>query len=206
MIDVLIIDKIGGNVGSVYKTLKRLKANVICGSSEEEIRQAKRIIMPGVGHFENAINKLKEAHIIDVLYDKVIIKKNPVLGICLGMQLMTEHSEEGDVDGLGWFPSVNVKRFHFHENKKYKVPHIGWNTIESSVDCALLNGITERDFFYFVHSYYVKCANNDVSIAVTNYEQSFTSVIAKDNIFGVQFHPEKSYDAGDKLLINFLNL
>ena len=200
---VVIVDSIGGNVGSVYRTVNRLKFPAVCSSDVNGILQASHIIMPGVGHFGHAMKRLKENNLIDTLNESVLIKKIPVLGICLGMQLMSRFSEEGNAEGLGWF-DAEVLRFQFNDKKVFKTPHVGWNSIESNNKSVLLNGLDTEDQFYFVHSYYVKCKFKEDVLATSHYEQTFTSVIQKDNMLGVQFHPEKSYDAGDLLLRNFL--
>lgn len=200
---VVIIDSIGGNVGSVYRTVNRLKFPAVCSSDVDDILQASHIIMPGVGHFGHAMKRLKENNLIDTLNESVLIKKIPVLGICLGMQLMGRFSEEGNAEGLGWF-DAEVLRFQFNDKKVFKTPHVGWNSIESNKKSVLLNGLDTEDQFYFVHSYYVKCKFKEDVLATSHYEQTFTSVIQKDNMLGVQFHPEKSYDAGDLFLRNFL--
>ena len=200
---VVIVDSIGGNVGSVYRTVNRLKFPAVCSSDVNGILQASHIIMPGVGHFGHAMKRLKKNNLIDTLNESVLVKKIPVLGICLGMQLMGRFSEEGNAEGLGWF-DAEVLRFQFNDKKVFKTPHVGWNSIESNNKSVLLNGLDTEDQFYFVHSYYVKCKFKEDVLATSHYEQTFTSVIQKDNMLGVQFHPEKSYDAGDLLLRNFL--
>ena len=200
---VVIIDSIGGNVGSVYRTVNRLKFPAVCSSDVDDILQASHIIMPGVGHFGHAMKRLKENNLIDTLNESVLIKKIPVLGICLGMQLMGRFSEEGNAEGLGWF-DAEVLRFQFNDKKVFKTPHVGWNSIESNKKSVFLNGLNTEDQFYFVHSYYVKCKFKEDVLATSHYEQTFTSVIQKENMLGVQFHPEKSFDAGDFLLRNFL--
>lgn len=200
---VVIVDSIGGNVGSVYRTVNRLKFPAVCSSDVNGILQASHIIMPGVGHFGHAMKRLKKNNLIDTLNESVLVKKIPVLGICLGMQLMSRFSEEGNAEGLGWF-DAEVLRFQFNDKKVFKTPHVGWNSIESNNKSVLLNGLDTEDQFYFVHSYYVKCKFKEDVLATSHYEQTFTSVIQKDNMLGVQFHPEKSYDAGDLLLRNFL--
>ena len=200
---VVIIDSIGGNVGSVYRTVNRLKFPAVCSSDVDDILQASHIIMPGVGHFGHAMKRLKENNLIDTLNESVLIKKIPVLGICLGMQLMGRFSEEGNAEGLGWF-DAEVLRFQFNDKKVFKTPHVGWNSIESNKKSVFFNGLNTEDQFYFVHSYYVKCKFKEDVLATSHYEQTFTSVIQKENMLGVQFHPEKSFDAGDFLLRNFL--
>jgi len=206
MKEVLIIDQIGGNIGSIYKTLSRLKIKVRCSSEPKDIIQAERIIMPGVGHFGHAIQQINNLRFKEQLQESVLLKKTPILGICLGMQLLCNFSEEGNVKGLEWI-DAEVKRFNFSDTFLYKIPHIGWNTIEPlQKDHPLFHGIDSSKYFYFVHSYFVHCHNPENCLAETEYEQRFASVIQKDNIFGVQFHPEKSYEAGDKLLMNFVNI
>jgi len=206
MKEVLIIDQIGGNIGSIYKTLSRLKINVRCSSEAKEILQAERIIMPGLGHFGNAIQRINTLHFKEQLQEAVLIRKTPILGICLGIQMFCNFSEEGNVKGLEWI-DAEVKRFNFSDTFHHKIPHIGWNTIEPlQKDHPLFYGVYTLEYFYFVHSYYVQCNYPQNCLAETEYEHKFASVIQKENIFGVQFHPEKSYGAGEKLLMNFINL
>ncbi len=206
MKEVLIIDQIGGNTGSLAKTFKRLKINVKYSSDSTDILHADHIVIPGVGHFANAMQRISDLNLIEPLQEAVIFKKIPVLGICLGMQLICRYSEEGNANGLGWI-DAEVKHFNFNDSLNYKRPHIGWNTLNFlQKNHPFLKGIETTEYFYFVHSYFVHCHNPENCLAETEYEQRFASVIQKDNIFGVQFHPEKSYEAGDKLLMNFVNI
>lgn len=193
---IAVIKYNAGNVHSVMNALKRLDAKAILTDDEREIRSADRVIFPGVGEASSAMAYLKEKGLDSIL----TTLKQPFLGICLGMQLMTSHSEEGDVDLLSIFPDDEVVRFP--DNRGYKVPHIGWNTIKS-LDDRLFYGIDDDSYVYFVHSYYVP--RSSLSIALTEYDDTlFSSAISKDNYFGVQFHPEKSGDVGERILKNFL--
>jgi imidazole glycerol-phosphate synthase subunit HisH len=193
-----------GNIHSVYKKLNRICSPVV-SSNPNEIISADKIILPGVGHFAKAMNNIVSLGILEALSESVLIKKKPILGICLGMQLFANSSEEGNVAGLGWI-DADVIRFKIDNQLKYKIPHVGWNTINIKKQNPLMLDIDEKHEFYFVHSYHFKC-NNEIDILNTsNYECDFTSAIAKDNIFGVQYHPEKSQDAGDLVLKNFIRL
>jgi glutamine amidotransferase len=202
---ITIIDYGMGNLKSVKRKMDRIGVKSIISSDPEEIKKSDRIILPGVGHFARAVSEIKKRGLWDLLTEQVLMEKKLVLGICLGMQLMAKHSEEGDAEGFGWI-DANVIRFKVSDITKYKVPHMGWNTIMPVRDSSLFEKITLDSEFYFVHSYHVKCNNPDDILAETNYDFSFTSVFQTENIFGVQFHPEKSHDAGEMLLRNFVNL
>lgn len=192
--DIVIIDYGAGNIQSIKFAIKRLGYDAVLSSNAEEIKQADRVIFPGVGEAGSAMKMLKNTGL-----DKVIPElKQPVLGICLGMQLMCRHSEEGNTEGLGIF-HADVVKFR----NRLKVPQIGWNRIYD-LKSNLFEGIKEQEFVYLVHSYYVpECAE---TIASTEYGVEYTTAIQKDNFYGVQFHPEKSSDAGEKILENFLKL
>ncbi|MCD6596085.1 MAG: imidazole glycerol phosphate synthase subunit HisH [Bacteroidales bacterium] len=190
---IVIIDYGAGNIQSLRFALKRLGYKPELSSNPEKIRHADRVIFPGVGEASSAMNKLKNSGLDEL----IPTLKQPVLGICLGMQLMCESSEEGDTKGLGIF-SVRVRKF---ENKHKKVPQIGWNEI-IDLKTGLFKGVRENEFMYFVHSYYVP--DNRWSIAKTNYGINYASSIQKDNFTGCQFHPEKSSLPGEKILNNFL--
>lgn len=190
---IVIIDYGAGNIQSIKFAIKRLGFDAVLSSDALEIKAADRVIFPGVGEAGSAMKMLKSTGL-----DKVIPElKQPVLGICLGMQLMCRHSEEGDTEGLGIF-HADVVKF----KTQLKVPQIGWNRI-FNLKSDLFEGIKEQEFVYLVHSYYVpEC---DETIASTEYGVEYTTAIQKDNFFGVQFHPEKSSDAGEKILENFLS-
>ena len=148
---------------------------------------------------------LKKMGLWDALNQTVLEKKTPILGICLGMQLMAKHSEEGNNEGLGWF-DAEVKHFDIKEKQQYKVPHTGWNTLKKIKPNVLTEEINKNDEFYFVHSYYLQCNNENDILTRTKYENQFVSGIQKENIYGVQFHPEKSHDVGERLLRNFIGI
>ena len=162
------------------------------------------MILPGVGHFANGMKKLRELELIDVLDEKVLSQKTPILGICLGMQLFCKFSEEGNIEGLKWFDADTVR---FKKNDvRHKIPHMGWNSLEVMKKSELFKSLDKEHLFYFVHSYYVKCNIQEDVLATTNYAYEFVSAIEKDNIYGVQFHPEKSHEWGEQVLKNFLEL
>ena len=191
---LIIIDYGAGNIKSIQFAFKRLGVDAVLSNNIDEIKAADKIIFPGVGEASSAMKMLKESGL-----DKIIpTLKQPVLGICLGMQLMCNSSEEGTTKGLGIF-NVNVKRF----SNAVKVPQMGWNTI-SNLKSDLFTGIKEKEFMYLVHSFYAE--NCKESIAKTAYEIEYASALQKDNFYGVQFHPEKSGIEGEKILKNFLEL
>jgi glutamine amidotransferase len=191
---LVIIDYGAGNIKSIQFAFKRLGINAMLTNNPEEILNADKVIFPGVGEASNAMVMLKESHL-----DKLIPKlKQPVLGICLGMQLLCKHTEEGSTKGLGVF-DVNIKRF----SNKVKVPQMGWNTIDN-LKSDLFAGIENNEYMYLVHSYYAKKCKE--AIATTNYETRYASALQYKNFYGVQFHPEKSSIAGEQILENFIKL
>ncbi len=199
-----IIDYGMGNLRSVLNKLERIDLEVVISSKKEDILRAEKLVLPGVGAFGTGINNLSSAGLIPVLERKVIGERVPLLGICLGMQLLTRRSEEGNVNGLGWLDCDTIKFKFDGVNSSLKVPHMGWNTISKVRENRLLDGIETGSRFYFVHSYHVSCeVENGMIIATTNYGYDFPSVIQKDNIYATQFHPEKSHDAGMRVLTNF---
>jgi len=194
-----------GNLRSVQKKMELIGVHASISDDLKQIEQADKLILPGVGHFASGVRRLKESGIWHLLNEKVLIKKTPIIGICLGMQLMAKFSEEGHVDGLGWF-DAQVIRFRVSDKIVYKVPHIGWNTLEIKKESAFLNNISPGAQFYFVHSFHFVCANSDDELTSTTYDYPFTSAVYKENILGVQFHPEKSHDQGEQLLRNFVKI
>lgn len=202
---VVVVDYGMGNLFSVTKKLKRIGVEAIVSASGSVIEAADKIILPGVGHFGKAMENLSERGLIDVLNKKVLVDKTPVLGICLGMQLMCTESEEGNHKGFNWI-DASVKRFRVNDALRFKVPHTGWNRISIEKESPIMNGITAGQEFYFVHSYHVSCNNNENILNTTHFEQTFTSAFQQENIFGVQYHPEKSYQAGETLMRNFIGL
>ena len=202
---VVIVDYGTGNLRSVQRCLDRLCVGSVISSSPKEIITADKIILPGVGHFGKAISRIKEMNLLEPLNEAVLNKQKPILGICLGMELMAKSSEEGNADGLGWF-DAEIIRFKVSDKMKYKIPHIGWNRIRITKNSLLMNNLSEMSEFYFVHSYHLRINNQSDVLNETRYEFAFPSAIEKDNIFGVQYHPEKSHDAGAQLLKNFIEL
>jgi glutamine amidotransferase len=191
---LVIIDYGAGNIKSIQFAFKRLGVDAVLSNVPEDISLADKVIFPGVGEASNAMLKLRESRLDEL----IPTLKQPVLGICLGMQLMCKHTEEGNTKGLGIF-DTQVKRF----SKKVKVPQIGWNVV-TNLKSNLFKGINDRSFMYLVHSYYAECCNQ--AIATTDYEIEYASALENDNFYGVQFHPEKSADSGEQLLRNFLEL
>lgn len=191
---LVIIDYGAGNIKSIQFAFKRLGVNAVLTSDVDKIKAADKVIFPGVGEASSAMSKLKESGL-----DKIIPQlKQPVLGICLGMQLMCNQTEERNTEGLRIF-NVDVKRF----SDEVKVPQMGWNTV-TNLQSELFEGLSDKDYMYLVHSYYVE--ENENSIATTKYDVSYASALQKENFYGVQFHPEKSGKSGERVLQNFLNL
>lgn len=201
--NIVIIDYGMGNVNSVKKQLTKAGASVIISSDPNEIINADKIVLPGVGHFKKAMENLSELNLIELLNDLVLTKGKPILGICLGMQLMTKFSEEGNVSGLGWF-DAQVIRMHVSDPLRFKIPHVGWNSVTTNKPCALTQNIENNSLFYFVHAYKVVANSQNDVVHTTTYDQEFVSAISKDNIFGVQYHPEKSQEIGIQLFKNFI--
>lgn len=201
MIKTVVIDYGMGNIRSVHKALTRINIDAIVSSDKNVIFGAGRLILPGVGHFKNGMNRLKEMGLIDVLNKKVLEEKIPILGICLGMQLFTKYSEEGDCAGLGYFDATTIKFKIKGDN--LKIPHMGWNNVVFRKDCLFGEELFSLENYYFVHSYHVECLNKNDIIGTTDYGYTFASAINSNNITGLQFHPEKSFKTGLKLLKKF---
>lgn len=202
---ILIIDYGMGNLNSVKKKLAGLGADVTVSKDPFDISYADKLILPGVGHFKKAVENLKAFQLWEILNEMVLIKQKPILGICLGMQLMASGSEEGNVEGLNWF-DADVVKFRVQNKLMHKIPHTGWNQISQTKKSVLLKQIPDQSEFYFVHSFHYQCKDKSDILCQSEYEYEFTSAVEKENIFGVQFHPEKSHDVGERLLKNFKNL
>lgn len=196
---ITIIDLEMGNFGSVLNMCRKIELNAHLTNDIEEIEKADKIILPGVGHFDNAMINLEKLGLVEILKKKVFKDKTPILGICLGMQLLCYKSEEGRIPGLGWIEGEVIK---FNLPIKYKLPHMGWNYIEPDPNCLLFKDI-KNPRFYFVHNYHVQCQNPDIIMCKTKYGYDFVSGVKDKNIYGVQFHPEKSHSYGKKFLKNF---
>ena len=202
---VAIVDYGTGNLHSVKRNLDRMNVSSVVSSDPDAILSSDKIILPGVGHFDTAMSKLAELNLIDPLNEAVLIRHKPILGICLGMEVMAKRSEEGTAAGLGWFDADTV-RFQISNQLRYKVPHIGWNQVNFKKQSLLMNKIPDGSEFYFVHSYYLKLADRSDILCESTYENDYPSAVEKGNIFGVQYHPEKSHDVGAQLLRNFAEL
>jgi len=195
--DTVIIDSGGANLASLLFALERLNAPAKVSTNPDEVRSARRVILPGVGSAGDAMKRLRSSGIADVLPTL----KQPVLGICLGMQLLFRHSEEGAVDCLGIIPDT-VRRLKPETGRP--VPHMGWNTLVTLRDDPLLEGVEGSDYVYFVHSYAAPVS--DVTLARTDYGTQVSAVVRRENFWGAQFHPERSAATGSRILANFLRL
>ena len=193
-----------GNPKSIKNILGYLGIESRISSDHAEIASADRIILPGVGHFQHGMEQLAQLGFIELLKKEVLENKKPILGICLGMQLMTKHSEEGNLAGLG-FIDAQTKKFVLQDSS-LKVPHMGWNTATFQKESKLIQEVSENPRYYFVHSYYVDCAHQEDILCSTNYGEDFVSGFQHNNIFGLQFHPEKSHKFGMELLANFCKI
>jgi glutamine amidotransferase len=203
---IVIIDYDMGNVGSIANMIKRVGGESIISRDPEEIRKASKLILPGVGAFDTGMQNIEKFGLTTVLNQKVIVDGAPILGICLGMQLFTNRSEEGKVRGLGWIEAETV-RFPSStpDVAKLRIPHMGWNHAVPAKSDALIHDLPEEMRFYFVHSYHVVCANKSDELLTTTYGIPFTSALSKANIWGTQFHPEKSHTFGMRIIHNFVH-
>jgi glutamine amidotransferase len=199
---IVIIDYEMGNVQSVKNAIDFLGYEALISRRKEDIRNAKKLILPGVGSFKKGIINLKKFGLIDILTDEVINKKKPVLGICLGMQLLAKGGEEGGKSlGLGWI-DANVRLLKHKEG--LKIPHVGWDNIKKEKDDLTLKDIPNNSDFYFVHSYAVVPNDKKIITSTCTYGEKFASTINQNNIYATQFHPEKSQESGLKILENFI--
>jgi len=201
---VIVLDYGVGNMGSVVNMLKKVGAICKVSNSPDEIMLAKKIILPGVGSFDHGMKKLRESELDKVLLEKSHDNECQIMGICLGMQLLTEGSEEGTLPGLGLISGV-VKKFDKERYAHLKVPHMGWNIVTPKKTHYLLDNLPLESRYYFVHSYYVSCNNSDDILLTTQYGNEFVSAFQRNNIIGCQFHPEKSHRFGIQLFRNFVN-
>jgi glutamine amidotransferase len=201
---IVIVDYGVGNVGSVLNMLRKIGAKARVSRAIADIEASDKLILPGVGHFGHGMNKLAETGLIPVLEEQVLTRSKPILGICLGMQMMTQGSEESDVPGLGWIDAASSQ---FPVTHGLRVPHMGWNNVHPGPTVRLFDrNATETERFYFVHSYYVHTTNPDHTAANCLYGVDFAAAFEVGNIFGVQFHPEKSHLFGMRLLRRFVAL
>lgn len=202
---IVVVDYGTGNSNSIKRTLDRIGGRSIISSRFEDVVEADKIILPGVGHFGTAMANIKKLGLLDALNESVLIKRKAVLGICLGMQLMAMTSEESNTPGLQWFDAETVQ-LKISVPTRHKVPHMGWNRIRIKKASPLMKGVEELSEFYFAHSYYLKINDRSDILNETEYSISFPSAVERNNIFGVQYHPEKSHHVGVKLLKNFIEM
>ena len=200
---IVIIDYEVGNLGSVQNMFKKVGAASQISKNPEVIAQATKLLLPGIGRFDFCMQALRRSNLIPILEKKVLQEKTPTLGICVGFQMLAEKSEEGIEAGLGWLPA-QVKKFKSQAD--LKVPHMGWNWVKPLKESQLLQNFGEDPRFYFAHSYYMETKVPEHNLLQTEYGVSFTSAIQKDNLYGVQFHPEKSHKFGMTLFKNFAEL
>jgi len=201
---LIIIDYGMGNLGSLANMLKKIRIPAKISSDLGDIESAEKLILPGVGSFDHGMQKLQELNLTDILNKLVIGEKIPILGICLGMQMFTKTSEEGTQPGLGWVDANTVK-FKADKGSSLKIPHMGWDTIDIKKSHFMLQDTDYNAMYYFVHSFHVVCNRSEDVLSTSHYGYDFVSSLAKDNVIGVQFHPEKSHKYGMKLLENFCN-
>jgi glutamine amidotransferase len=200
---ITIIDYEMGNLGSIRNMLKVIGAESKTTHRVEDLLRATKLILPGVGAFGAGMRNLSRLGVLPVLSELVLNRKVPILGICLGMQLMATRSEEGVEPGIGWI-DADVVRFDATQHPGMRVPHMGWNTVRVAKESQLLTETEGEQRFYFVHSYYTRCKDRDDVLLQTDYGVDFDAAFARDNLFGVQFHPEKSHRFGMNLLRNFV--
>lgn len=201
---VVVIDYGVGNVGSICNMLRKIGASSVASCRPQDIESASHIVLPGVGLFDEAIKNLHTSNILPTIENRVLDRGVPLLGICVGMQLLTNGSEEGQLPGLGWIDANTVKFLPSSGTPGLKVPHMGWNTVDISKSALLFHNIEGEQKFYFLHSYYISCSDQEDILTTTTYGCNFVSSFEKDNIVGVQFHPEKSHKYGMSLLRNFI--
>lgn len=202
---IAIIDYKMGNLGSIANMLKKIGEQAIVTSDVSVIERAEKLILPGVGAFNTGMANLQSLGLLPVLNRRALEDKVPVLGICLGMQLLTRGSEEGDLPGLGWIDGETVK-FKFDNESNLKIPHMGWNSVTIRQQNGIFEDMDGESRFYFVHSYYVTCNQESDVLATTHYGQDFASSVRRGNIWGTQFHPEKSHKFGTKVFKNFVKI
>lgn len=206
---IAIINYGMGNLHSVKRKLDRLNVASYITSEPDDLLKAEKLILPGVGHFGRAMEHLANSGLKEALNEAVLKRNIPILGICLGMQLMAHVSFESEdpngTKGLGWFDAEVIK-LQVHDSLRYKVPHTGWNSAKIEKQSVILRDIPDNSDFYFVHAFHFKSNDSQDILTKTTYESTFVSAISKENIYGVQFHPEKSHDLGMKLLENFTKI
>lgn len=202
---IVVVDYGMGNIGSILNMLRKIGAPAEVGGSIEAIGRASRLILPGVGAFDSGMRNIADRGLREVLDVKALEEKVPILGICLGAQLLTRSSDEGELAGLGWIPARTI-RFAFPPKSEYKVPHMGWNDVVVCRRSPLTEDLPDGSRYYFVHSFYIRTDDEADSLLKTRYGVEFDSGIRRGNIYGVQFHPEKSHRFGMRVLERFSKL
>jgi glutamine amidotransferase len=203
---IKIVDYGLGNIKAFYNLYKSMNIDIQIAKNADQLKNADKIILPGVGSFDQAMSKLNQSGMRDTLDELVLEKKIPVLGVCVGMQIMLQKSEEGVENGLGWIQSDVIKFDSDFKGSENKTPHMGWNSINLMIDSPLLKNLNSHSEFYFLHSYYCDIKNSENILATSNYQKEFTSILQFNNIYGIQCHPEKSHSSGINLLTNFSNI
>ena len=203
---ITIIDYGVGNIFAFQNVFKRLNIPSRIAKSVEDLKNVDKLILPGVGHFDYAMSRLDKSGMRKRLDELVLIEKIPVMGICVGMQMMAHKSDEGTLDGLCWIDACVKKFDEATINHHAKLPHMGWNDVIPIKNHPLYKGLEQEAIFYFLHSFYFKCSNQKNSISKTDYGINFSSSVQHDNVYGIQFHPEKSHSYGERLLENFAKL
>ena len=198
-----IIDYGMGNLGSIANMLKKVGAHATVSADPKVIERVEKLILPGVGAFDNGMKNLAERELLPVINARVLSDRIPILGLCLGMQLFSRRSEEGKLPGLGWIPADTVRSASSDMQARLRIPHMGCNTLRIRHAHKLFEDMDSDSRFYFVHSYHLVCSDESTVLAYTNYGYDFASVVGNENILGVQFHPEKSHKFGMKFLQRF---
>ncbi|MCG7280436.1 imidazole glycerol phosphate synthase subunit HisH [Chryseobacterium taklimakanense] len=203
---ITLIDYGVGNINAFVNVYKRVDVPVKIAKTEIDLEGAEKLILPGVGHFDYAMSKLSNSGMREKLDDLVLNQKVPVIGICVGMQMMANHSDEGKLEGLKWIDAT-VKKFDESKiDQVTRLPHMGWNDVKPVKDIELFKGLENDSIFYFLHSYYFECNNPSDVMAISDYGIEFASAAHHENKYGIQFHPEKSHHYGEILLHNFAKL
>lgn len=203
---ITIIDYGVGNIKAFVNVYKRINVPTIIAKTAQDLEGAKKLILPGVGHFDHAMSELIKSGMRDKLDELVLVKKLPIIGVCVGMQMMGNSSEEGKLEGLGWI-DASVKKIDVTKIKQVtRLPHMGWNDVQPVIHHPLFEGLEKEALFYFLHSYYFECDHNADVLATSEYGGEFTCAAHHENVYGIQFHPEKSHHYGETLLNNFAKL
>ena len=200
-----IIDYGLGNINAISNIYNKLKIRNMIVRSVEDLEKSEKLILPGVGAFDSAIKLLNESNLIFQLKKQIFENKKKILGICVGMQIFAGNSKEGIRPGLNWI-NASVNKINSSDKKNLRLPHMGWNSVNIIKDDSLFKELSNKEYFYFCHSYYFECNDKNNILAETEYGHNFSSIIKNDNLYGVQFHPEKSHDNGVKILSNFSKL